>query len=136
MTPIEKFGDEFSFDRLVVPFADGRRLVRHQAACACVTAKQTKEDTLNSAWQVVRELALWLTESLKSLPDEESFQIIVAWSSRERPQYGHIFKVCGFKDLLQQILRCESYQQYAQATGDNWVPMPGWEKDVFSREHA
>jgi len=133
MTPPEKYGDEFCYDRLVIRQADGRTIICHQA-CVCIKPSQDKEATLAFAWQVARDLAHWLITTYDAVPDDERFQIIVAWSKSVRKHQGHIFKIWGFKESMRIIASCESYREYASSTGNWQVPMLNWEKDVFASE--
>jgi len=135
MNPREKFGEEFVFEHLSIPSAGGERLSCHQA-CVCITPKKNQEDTLAFAWDVLREVAAWLAGTLEQYSEEERFQLIVAWSKSVRPHQGHIFKVWGFKERIRMIAGCVSYQDYVRAAGDNWAPMPRWEKDVFEQKTA
>lgn len=130
MTIREKYNDDFLFHRFTVPHRDGH-MVTCREACVCIGPKGDKERTLAFGWQVVREVAEWLIESFESVPDEESFRIILAWSRSVRLAQGHIFKIWGHKERIRRVAACPSYQDYSKETGDNWVPMPGWEKDVF-----
>lgn len=133
MTPQEKYGDEFSYDRLAIRQADGRTIICHQG-CVCIKASEDKEATLTFGWQVVRELAHWLITTYDVVPEDERFQIIVAWSKSVRKLQGHIFKIWGFKEGMRTIASCESYREYASLTGNWHVPMLKGEKDVFTNE--
>jgi hypothetical protein len=132
MTPSEKYGADFIFDRLSIPQSDGSRLSAHQA-CVCIAPKEDEASTLEYAWQIVRELAKWLTETFVGLPEGERFQVIVGWSQAVRRHQGQIFKIWGFRDRMVEIAATPTCEEFARKSGDPRVPMPGWQKDVFQK---
>jgi len=132
MTPSEKYGADFIFDRLSIPQADGSRLSAHQA-CVCIAPKDDEASTLEYAWQIVRELAGWLTEAFAGLPEGERFQVIVGWSRAVRENQGQIFKIWGFRHRMIEIAATPTCEKFARKSGDARVPMPGWQKDVFQK---
>lgn len=133
MTPSEKYGEEFVFHRFTVPHRDGHLITCREAA-VCIVPKEDRESTLAFGWQIVREVAQWLIASFDTVRDDEAFRIILAWSRSVRPHQGHIFKVWGYKERIRTIAASPAYADYAKAVGDNWVPMPGWEKNLFDPE--
>ena len=132
ITPSEKYGADFSFDRLSIPQADGKRLSAHQA-CVCIAPKENEAATLEYAWQIVRELAKWLAETFVDLPEQERFQVIVGWSQAVRRHQGQIFKIWGFRHRMVEIATTATCEEFARKSGDSRVPMPGWQKDVFRK---
>ncbi len=132
MTPSEKYGADFIFDRLSIPQADGSRISAQQA-CVCIAPKEDEASTLGYAWQIVRELAKWLTETCVGLPEGERFQVIVGWSEAVRRHQGQIFKIWGFRDRMIEIAATPTCEEFSRKTGDPRVPMPGWQKDVFHK---
>ena len=132
MIPSEKYREKFTFDRLTIPLGDGSRLSARQA-CVCIVPMEDEATTLGYAWQIVRELAMWLTETFSGLPDGERFQVVVGWCESVRKHQGQIFKIWGFRDSMCEIAATRTYEEFARKSGDLRVPIPGWQKDVFRK---
>jgi hypothetical protein len=79
-------------------------------------------------------LAQWISESLKTIPEEESFRLIIAWSLSVRKGQGHIFKIWDYKNHFREIAECATYQDYVKRFRSDFVPLRNWEKDVFVKE--
>lgn len=135
MSPAKKYGIEFVYDEipLQVPGLTAGQAVCLQAG-VCIKPRRGKEETLILAWKTVRELAKWLLDQSDDLSGHVRYQIVIGWSKTIRRQQGQIFKIFGDADRLRLILNCENYRQFSEIAPDNWVPLPGWEKDVFTKE--
>src|SRR5689334_12141131 len=70
---------------------------------ATIAPESTKDATLHRAWSSARSLAVWLLTRSETLPDNEQYAIIVAWSKTVRPGQGHIFKCVGTTNDLRTI---------------------------------
>lgn len=116
MTPSEKYGDEFFFDKLALRSGAGPNITIYQAAVGIRPAGD-EGTTLTVAWQVARELAQWLITEFVAVAEETRFQIIVGWSPSVRKHQGQIFKIWGYKEGMQQIVFSESYCDYVLVSG-------------------
>jgi len=114
-----------------VPKKDGTMVSWHDVG-ACITPKQTEEETLNDAWDLVRELARWVDSQNPRVSD--NFRIIVGWSKKVRAQQGQIFKIWESNDELPFICASETYREYSQNRGKGHILLKGWQKDVFSKQ--
>ena len=125
------FGEDFHYQVHSTTKKDGDTLEWHDV-CACIRPELTEEDSLCAAWNLVREIAEWLSVEAPS-SKIENFRIIVGWSKAVRELQGQIFKIWQPNSHLDLILDCVSHEDYAKRSGDNCVPMPGWQKDVFAQ---
>ena len=131
---ISSYGSEFIYEELPLGKVDGSGDLLCLQAAVGIEPKSSKEETLSFAWDAVREQATWLLSQSDRFSIRLRYQIVVAWSRSVRNHRGQIFKILGDLERLDLVIKSESYQDYSKIVPDNWVPLPGWEKDVFGRE--
>lgn len=130
MTPREKYGDEFLCRPFTVRKADGTTIHAHDV-CVCISPKHDAASTLVYAWEVLRELAQWVSLEFANRPPSETYRVVVAWSRSVRELQGHIVKIWCDLAQVQEVAACATLEDCAARFGSGWLPFRNWQKDVF-----
>ncbi|MCX6952665.1 MAG: hypothetical protein NTV51_10950 [Verrucomicrobia bacterium] len=99
-------------------------------AGVCVRPTGSKEETLEACWLYVQEIARWLVARIRRYPDDERFEIIVAWSAPVRARPGPIFKIGGGVGEIVALPTFASWRDY-EAQTHRAALIGNWAKGVF-----
>lgn len=132
MKPSGKYVTEFFYAAHSLRKADGTTQPFHDVA-VCIKPQGDEASTLAYAWEIVRELASWVSEEFKDRPPNETYRIVVAWSKSVRPLQGHIVKVWLDLAGIREVVAMTSPDQCAARFGSGWTPFHNWQKDVFDK---
>lgn len=133
MTPREKYGAEFFYRPFTFRKVDGREFQCHDIV-VCITPKQDPATTLEYAWEVLRELALWACDEFKDHPASETYRIIVGWSKSVREHQGQIFKIWFDLARVREVAECATPEECSARFGSGQTPFDNWQKDVFAQK--
>jgi hypothetical protein len=133
--PYHLYGEEFYCGPFSIRLNDGRTNDAYDVVL-CIRPKDSRDATLEHAWQKFREIASWVCAWSSSHSSKLSYRVVIAWSKAVRPTQGHIFKVWADRQGICSAAKFESYEDYAKATKSFWIPLSRWEKDVFEPDPA
>jgi hypothetical protein len=124
-------GHNFHYEPQEVPLKDGTP-VRWDDVWATITPKDTEQNTLSFSWDLVREMAVWL----KAKRVQHNFRIIVGWDKSVREHQGQIFKIFEPAEAIDLVLGCATADEYRVSRPQSLAPLPGWQKDVFTKRNC
>lgn len=126
---IAQFGNDMIYERCRVGSLAFSTVT---TAGVCVRPASSKEETLEACWLYVQEIARWLIARIRRYPDDERFEIIVAWSTAVRVRQGHIFKIIGDVGEIVALPSFSSWREY-EAQTHRAALVANWAKEVFTK---
>jgi hypothetical protein len=127
---VESFNSEFGAEAIIHRLPISHLNCNGTQAATVIKPLDSKDSTLEFAWEQVRKIADWILQRSVGLPSSERYMVIVGWSQTVRKQQGQIFKVGGELSALTAIAASANWKK------DGYSPLLNWEKDVFTNQSS